>query len=188
MMLRTVPPSLQRAVRRTGVRPTRRLLLVSVARQRMSLLERDNGVPLMGRFPAYVWRNLFRISTSRFGVGQVLNSKQTPLGLHRIARKIGGGDPVGTIFRARQPVGLVWQGDLGADATILHRILWLEGLEPGWNRGGDVDTFRRYIYLHGYGDELTLGRPQSCGCIHVAATELIRLHDLLPVGTLVWVE
>jgi lipoprotein-anchoring transpeptidase ErfK/SrfK len=73
------------------------------------------------------------------------------------------------------------------DGAIVHRILWLEGLEPGFNRGGDVDSFRRYIYIHGFGDETTLGRPQSCGCVHLAAADLMPLYERLPVGTLVWI-
>ena len=73
------------------------------------------------------------------------------------------------------------------DATIAHRILWLEGLDPGFNRGGEVDTWSRYIYIHGFGDETTLGRPCSHGCIHVAARDLIPLFDVVPVGSMVWI-
>jgi hypothetical protein len=167
-----------------GVRPSRFLLVVSVARQRLALWERD-GVGAPGtRLPAYRLRRQFVVSTSRFGIGQRLNSNQTPLGLHRIACKIGGGQPVGTIFKARRPVGLTWRGDPG---DIVHRILWLEGLEEGFNRGGDVDTFRRFVYIHGFGDETSLGRPQSCGCVHMAAADLMPLYERLPVGTLVWI-
>ncbi len=133
----------------------------------------------------YIFRKRYLISTSRFGIGQIINSNQTPLGLHRIARKVGAGHPVGTVFRGRQAVGFTWQGQPGA--SIVHRILWLDGLEPGFNRGGEVDTFKRYIYIHGFGDETTLGRPQSLGCIHVAAADLMPLFDFLPVGTLVWI-
>jgi lipoprotein-anchoring transpeptidase ErfK/SrfK len=114
-----------------------------------------------------------------------MGSNQTPLGLHRIAEKIGGGYPVGTVFRHRKAIGATWQGQL--NGAIVHRILWLEGMEPGHNRGGNVDTFSRYIYIHGFGDETTLGRPQSHGCIHLAAQDLMPLFDLLPVGTLVWI-
>ncbi len=74
------------------------------------------------------------------------------------------------------------------DATICHRILWLDGLEPGFNRGGTVDSFQRYIYIHGFGDETTLGRPASHGCIHVAVSDLLALFDRTRVGTLVWIE
>lgn len=103
-----------------------------------------------------------------------------------MAAKVGGGWPLGTVFKARQPVGYLWRGLTGA--VIAHRILWLEGLEPGWNRGGAVDTFARCIYVHGYGDETTLGRPASKGCIHLAADDLIPLFDLLPAGSLVWIS
>jgi hypothetical protein len=133
----------------------------------------------------YRLRKRFLISTSRFGIGQVENSNQTPLGLHRIAQKIGGGQPIGTVFRSRRPVGFTWDGH--PKASIVHRILWLEGLEPGFNSGGSVDTYRRYIYIHGFGDETTLGRPQSHGCIHLAARDLIPLYDVVPAGTLVWI-
>ena len=176
---------LKLAIRRTGVRPTRFLLVVSVARQRMALFEKCGARDQKSYFPTYRPRREFVISTSRFGIGQIMHSNQTPLGLHRIARKVGGGLPVGTIFKARQPVGLTWQGQ--PNAMIVHRILWLEGLEAGLNRGGDVDTFRRFVYIHGFGDELTLGRPQSHGCIHLAAANLMSLYDKLPVGTLVWI-
>jgi hypothetical protein len=80
---------------------------------------------------------------------------------------------------------LTWQG--WPDGAIVHRILWLEGLEPGFNCGGTVDSHQRYIYIHGFGDETTLGRMQSCGCIHVGASDLMPLFELIPVGTLVWI-
>jgi lipoprotein-anchoring transpeptidase ErfK/SrfK len=170
---------------RLGARPSRFLLTVNIARQRMLSFKQD--APLMCSTEAHRYRCLreYVISTSRFGIGQVEGSNQTPLGLHRVARKIGGGFPIGTVFKSRRPTGLTWQGQ--PDGTIVHRILWLEGLEPGFNRGGRVDTFRRYIYIHGFGDEMTLGRPQSHGCIHLAASDLLPLFDRLPVGTLVWI-
>jgi lipoprotein-anchoring transpeptidase ErfK/SrfK len=102
-----------------------------------------------------------------------------------VAVKAGGGWPIGTAFVNREPVGCTWQGM--PQAAIAHRIFWLEGLDPGWNRGGDVDTFDRYIYIHGVGNELTLGRPASRGCVHLAAADLMPLHDRLPVGTVVWI-
>jgi hypothetical protein len=199
------------AVRRCGVRPGRFVLTVSVATQTMRLLERAKSVSSLGRmicgrirwggglrtalpyprsmavapFPPYVVRQRYVISTSAYGIGQDANSNRTPLGLHCIAEKIGNGQPIGTIFRSRQVVGLTWQGQ--PDARIVHRILWLEGLESGFNRGGAVDSYRRYIYIHGFGDETTLGRPTSHGCIHVAARDLMPLFDLVPVGTLVWI-
>jgi hypothetical protein len=151
----------------------------------MSLFEKAQAGSSAALFPRYNFRKRYRISTSAYGIGQVMHSNQTPLGLHRVARKIGGGQPIGTVFRSREAVGFTWQGR--PEASVVHRILWLEGLEPGFNRGGNVDTFNRYIYIHGFSDEETLGRPQSHGCIHLAANELMPLFDFLPVGTLVWI-
>ena len=74
------------------------------------------------------------------------------------------------------------------DAKITTRILWLEGLEPGFNRGGNVDSHARYIYIHGTADQTSIGQPASCGCIHLADADLIPLFDLLPGGTLVWIS
>jgi len=176
--LLSLPLALRMALRRWGGRPTPRLLFVSVHRQLMweCRVQPLGGALFLGRFV---------ISTSKFGVGQQEGSFQTPLGLHRISRKIGAGQPLGTVFKARRPVGLTRQGM--THATICHRILWLEGLESGFNRGGTVDSFRRYIYIHGFGDETTLGRPASHGCIHLAASDLIPLFDRLPVGAPVWI-
>ncbi len=176
------PDALRLAARRAGVRFTRYVLTVSVLAQKMYLYERRAPDEI---FPLYGLNQRFLISTSAFGIGQKENSNQTPLGLHRIARKIGGGHMIGTVFRSRVPVGLTWQGM--PQASIAHRILWLEGLQPGTNAGGDVDSFQRYIYIHGCGDELTLGKPASHGCIHVSATDLIQLYNIVTEGTLVWI-
>jgi len=172
-----------RAIRRTGVSPSKNLLVVSITRQRIRLFHRQASNEGSTH---YRFLSQFLTSTARRGFGQVKNSRQTPLGLHRIAQKVGGGYPIGTVFKSRKPVGLTWDGD--PDGGIVHRILWLEGLEPGLNLGGAVDTFERYIYIHGFGDESTLGQPQSEGCIHLAAKDLLPLYDRTPVGTLVWID
>jgi len=171
-----------RAMKRLGQRPSNWLLTVSVAKQRMRLFQRE----ISGESPGYRFRKQFVISTSRFGMGQVNGSQQTPLGLHRIAKKIGAGQPIGTVFKSRKPIGLTWAGL--PDGAIAHRILWLEGLESGFNRGGEVDTLERFIYIHGFADETTLGRPQSLGCIHLSATDLVPLFDRVPVGSMVWIS
>jgi len=183
------------ACEKNGITPTQFFLVVNITNQTVSLFEKVRSpVPsLAGRSePAeagtpnkYRFVEKFRCSTSRFGIGQNAGSNCTPLGLHRIAEKIGGGWPVGTVFKSRKPVGYTWRGM--PDAKITTRILWLEGLEPGFNRGGNVDSHARYIYIHGTGDETTIGRPASCGCIHLAADDLIPLFDKLPIGTLVWI-
>jgi hypothetical protein len=180
-----IPPAAVATILRVHVKPSRFILAVDVASQSMRLFERDSVANGTARFPTYQFRRWFLVSTSRFGVGQEMNSNRTPLGLHRIARKVGGGYPVGTVFKSRKPIGLTWDGM--SNGSIVHRILWLEGLEPDFNCGGSVDTFRRFVYIHGYGDETTLGRPQSCGCIHLAAADLMPLYERLPTGTLVWI-
>jgi hypothetical protein len=147
---------------------------------------REPKFPDSNGIPHYSMRKRYRISSSRFGIGQVQNSNCTPLGLHRIGEKIGEGWPAGTVFRSRQVVGFTWKGL--PRAPITTRILWLHGLEPGFNQGGKVDTHSRYIYIHGTGDEPTLGRPASRGCIQMAANDLIPFFDKIRSGTLVWIS
>lgn len=189
-MPRGLPAGMILACRRLGIRLTPHLLLVRVQAQQMEWIELDSAVQAIPThlpvLPGAARRRMrYRISTSRFGIGQVMDTNRTPLGLHRIAHKAGGGWPVGVVLVNREPVGFTWQGQ--PHAAIAHRVLWLEGLEPGWNRGGNVDTLERCIYVHGVGNELTLGRPASRGCIHLAARDLMPLYDRLPVGTLVWI-
>ncbi len=180
-----VPPKLLLACERLDVAPTRNLLVVRVASQRMDWFVKRRGKGGDSGPTAYQWRSSLRCSTSRHGIGQVAGSNRTPLGLHRIAEKHGGDQPEGTIFRDRLPVGNLANGMV--PGAITHRILWLAGLEPGFNHGGNVDTYSRYIYIHGTGDETTIGRPASGGCVHLAAADLIPLYAAVPVGTLVWI-
>ena len=154
---------------------TQFILTVNIAEQSISLFEENRFVK---QFPC---------STSRFGIGQTEGSNCTPLGLHRIAEKTGAGERAGTVFKSRKVVSHASQPEF-ADAKITTRILWLEGLEPGFNRGGNVDSHVRYIYIHGTADQSSIGKPTSCGCIHLADADLIPLFDLLPSGTLVWIS
>ncbi|MBI3850338.1 MAG: L,D-transpeptidase [Verrucomicrobia bacterium] len=179
------PPEFLQACKRNGIVSTRFILVVSVAKQTVSFFDKFCGLSLLPRATKYKLLKSFPCSTSRFGIGQVADTNCTPLGLHRVAEKIGGGWPVGTVFRSRKAVGFTWRGL--PLAKITNRILWLEGLETGFNRGGNVDSHSRYIYIHGTGEEPTLGRPASHGCIHLAAQDLLPLFDKMPVGTLVWI-
>jgi hypothetical protein len=187
-----LPSQLFLACARNGISATRFVLVVSVADQALSLFARTRSStasrPARSKFETrntYRFVRAFRCSTSRFGIGQVKGSNCTPLGLHRVTEKIGDGWPVGTVFKSRRAIGLTWKGLPWA--TVTSRILWLEGLEPGFNRGGKVDSHARYIYIHGTGNEPSLGRPASCGCIHLAAEDLVPLFDRVPTGTLVWI-
>lgn len=166
--------------------PTRFILVVSISRQTVSLFENSFDDSSVGEKNYHIL-NQFPCCTSRFGIGQTEGSNCTPLGLHRMAEKIGADEPAGTVFKSRRIVGHTSQPEF-ADAKITTRILWLEGLEPGRNRGGNVDSHARYIYIHGTADQSSIGKPASCGCIHLADADLIPLFDLLPSGTLVWIE
>lgn len=178
-----LPIALRRACKRLGVELTRHVFTVRIAEQRAALFESQSVAAVCDR--RYRLLKEFVCSTSKFGIGQVAGSNCTPLGLHRIAEKHGDGAPAGTVFKARKPIGHLRDG-LPLE-SITTRILWLDGLDPGFNRGGNVDTFARYIYIHGFGDQASLGRPASHGCIHLADADLVPLFDLLPVGTLVWI-
>jgi L,D-transpeptidase YbiS len=134
----------------------------------------------------------FPVSTSRYGLGEQSGSLRTPRGRHLIRAKIGGGHPVGTVFAGRRPTGEIYSPELAARYPdrdwILTRIMWLSGLEPGRNRLGDVDTMRRYIYIHGMPDSEPTGVPGSIGCIRMSNSDIVALFDLVPVGTEVVIE
>jgi lipoprotein-anchoring transpeptidase ErfK/SrfK len=152
------------------------LIEVHVPTQMLRLLD-DSGRVLMET----------RISTGRKGVGEVNGSEQTPRGWHQIRAKIGAGQPENTVFVARRPTGEFFTPEMRTSYPnrdwILTRILWLSGLEPGRNRLGNVDTMRRYIYIHGCPDEDPMGEPGSRGCVKMRNRELIELFDRVPVGT-----
>ena len=131
----------------------------------------------------------FLVSTSRYGPGEQRGSLCTPRGQHVIRAKIGRDLPEGAVLRARRPTGEVFSPALqrtvpGRD-WILSRILWLSGLEPGRNRLGDVDSMRRYIYIHGTPDHEPMGVPFSHGCIRMRNAEVCWLFDAVIPGTLV---
>jgi len=134
------------------------------------------------------------VSTARAGVGSLKDSHRTPLGLHRVAEKIGAGAPIGMVFKSRQPTGRVWtEGPAPEDNLITSRILWLEGCEPGLNAGHDadgavVDTKSRYVYIHGTNQWEKLGRPNSHGCVLLADADVVELFDLTPAGTPVYLR
>lgn len=128
----------------------------------------------------------YRISSARNGVGQENGSFCTPLGKHIIRAKIGGGQPVNTVFVRRRPTGEIYTPELGASFPgrdwILTRILWLSGCETGFNRLGRVDTMRRYIYIHGSPDSVEMGQPGSIGCIRMYNQDLLELYELVNAG------
>ena len=131
------------------------------------------------------------ISTSKRPPSNLMNSLGTPRGLHEIAERIGGGQPAGTVFKSRVPTGRHFSEIPPEEADrfnlITSRILWLRGLEPGVNLGGDVDSHRRYIYIHGTQREDRIGRPISAGCVLMRNMDIIELYEEVRVGDLVWI-
>lgn len=128
----------------------------------------------------------YAVSTAANGAGERSGSQCTPRGRHRVRARIGGGAAYGTVFRGRRPTGERWTPAFAADHPgrdwILSRILWLCGEEPGRNRGGERDSMRRYIYIHGTGDDQPMGEPRSHGCVRMRNRDIIELFELLPAG------
>ncbi len=161
-----------------GIKPANRVLVVHLATQTLQFFRGDE--------PA----RAFAVSTSLKPPSNAKDSLGTPLGLHVIAEKIGHGQPPGVVFKARVPTGRHFS-ELSDEENrrnlITTRILWLRGLEPGVNLGGDVDTHDRYIYIHGSNHEDRIGTPQSAGCVLMRNLDVIELFDEVRVGDQVWI-
>lgn len=170
--------SVNKACQRLGIKPTERLLAVRIGLSTLQFYREGRLVK------SYV------VSTSRKPPSNVRNSLGTPRGLHVIAERIGGGQPLGMVFDSRVPTGRHYselpESPEGA-GRVTSRILWLKGLEPGVNLGGEVDTYERYIYIHGTNREDRLGRPQSAGCVLMSNLDVVELYDQVRAGDLVWI-
>jgi len=154
---------------------------INVTQQQLTLHD-DNGELL----------HQYSVSTSKHGIGSQNGSEQTPLGLHRIKDKLGGAMPVNEVFIGRVPHGNLEEckerGVELPDDVIMSRIMWLEGMEPGKNQGGYVDTYQRYIYIHGTNHEENIGVPSSIGCIRMRNRDIVDLYRLVEVGSEVLIE
>ncbi|MCL5041214.1 MAG: L,D-transpeptidase [Gammaproteobacteria bacterium] len=128
----------------------------------------------------------YAVSTALNGAGEANGSGCTPRGRHRVRARIGEGQPLGAVFVGRRPTGEIWTADLAAQYPqrdwILTRILWLCGEQTGFNRGGQYDSQRRFIYLHGTPDDQPMGQPLSHGCIRLRNQDMLELFALTPVG------
>ena len=152
---------------------------ISLGEQRLRLIE---GEELLCEYP---------VSTAKNGAGEQSGSECTPRGQHKIRAKIGKGAPEGAVFIGRRPTGEVYSRELAEQFPerdwILSRILWLSGLERGFNRFGKVDTFWRYIYLHGCPDELINGIAASHGCVRMRNSDIIELFERVEAGVTVFI-
>ncbi len=163
---------------RLGIKPGERILAVRISTATMQFFR---GGALVR---SYV------ISTSKRPPCNVKNSLGTPRGLHEIAERIGAGQPPGMVFKSRVSTGRHYHElpDGGANEDLITgRILWLRGLEPGVNRGGDVDTYERYVYIHGTNHEERIGEPLSAGCVLMRNLEIVALYEEVRAGDLVWI-
>ena len=155
-------------------------IIVDISQQRLYLFKDDN---LVVSFP---------VSTSKYGEGQIENSFKTPLGLHEIKQKIGNNAPINTIFTARENTNKTAEIQIKPSDTVddfvTSRILWLDGLENGVNRGAGVDSYRRYIYIHGTHEEGLIGQKASQGCIRMFNNDVIELFDMVTEGTKVQIR
>ena len=156
------------------------LLYVNIDKQSMYLLKKGTI------------SRAFKISTSYYGTGSETNSFKTPLGKHEIYKKIGEDLPINAILKGR-----VWNGaianvitdDIDTDFDhVTSRILWLDGLEEGKNKGAGVDSRSRYIYIHGTAEEGLIGKPASDGCIRMYNSEVIELFGLVEEKAQVWIN
>lgn len=153
------------------------LVRISVGAQRLELWSGDR---LVEHYP---------VSTAKNGVGSAAGSQRTPLGRHRVCAKFGAGEPLGRVFETRRPTSVVATihtapVDLPED-VITTRILWLEGLEPGKNRGKGVDSKDRTIYIHGTNEEGLIGTPASHGCVRMRNADVLEVFERVAEGTAV---
>lgn len=149
---------------------TRNKMIVSVSDQRMVLVR--DGAPV----------KTYKISTSKFGVGDRPNSNRTPLGHLQVAKKIGDRAPVGAVFKNRRPTGEILAPNSPGRDPIVTRIMWLSGSEDH-----NQNTFRRTIYIHGTPEEYRLGTPASYGCIRMGSKDVVDLYNRIGTGADVFV-
>lgn len=159
---------------------TQQVVLIDATNQKLLLIEQGQVT------------NRWIISTAEAGLGSRKGSNQTPLGAHRLAQKIGDDAPLGTVFKARQNTGrvaniLTAAGARSGEDNVTTRVMWLDGLEPGLNKGGAVDSYQRYIYIHGTDEEGRLGAPASHGCIRMRNRDVVDLYDRVREDTLVFI-
>lgn len=174
----------QQYINAKGVAITDTLIVIDAKRQVLELYKNN------------CLANVYTVSTSSRGLGEINGTKKTPLGLHKVTDKVGAHAPPFAIFKHRTFTGQIWPKNTPRHKHrkdyIVTRILHLEGLETGLNRGKrngvSVDSKERGIYIHGTTMEWKLGKPSSIGCIHMSSSNVTKLFEQAPVGTLVLIK
>ena len=153
---------------------------VDISEQRLYLIENN------------LIKASYPISTSKYGEGSIENSFKTPLGEHSIKEMIGEEAEINTIFTSRintkRSATIIDQFEDSDNDYVTSRIMWLDGEEDGFNKGGNVDSFRRYIYIHGTHEEGLIGTKASHGCIRMFNYDVIELFNLVNIGTKVLIR
>lgn len=156
-------------------------IIVNIGKQQLYCIDHEDHI--LTEYP---------VSTSIFGIGNQNGSFKTPLGGHSIAQKIGAGCSLNEVFVGRQPLGvledLIAASEKLPDDIITSRILWLEGQEPGLNKGEGIDSYQRYIYIHGTDEEDKIGQPASHGCVRMRNKDVVELFDLVDEGCSVLIQ
>lgn len=159
---------------------THKVILIDISAQQLSLL--IDGVVTQR----------YSVSTSKYGIGSESGSNKTPLGAHLVKRRYGTDAPTLSIFKGRKNTGKIAalqpEPKATGDDFVTTRILWLTGLDEGQNLGSGVDSYKRYIYIHGTHEEGLIGQPASHGCIRMRNDDVIELFDQVPVSTPVYIS
>ncbi len=172
--------SLEKLQAQFGLEPGEYVIIIDISEQKLRLVKDEKIV------------KIYPVSTSKYGVGNKRDSNKTPPGIHRIAKKIGEGAPSGAIFESRMDTGKIAEiyndkKEVQED-LVLTRIMWLEGLEAGVNKGNGIDSYERCIYIHGTQEEGLIGEPASHGCIRMKNDDVVELFDLVTITTLVGIQ
>lgn len=172
--------SLEKLRTQFNLKPDEYAIIIDVSEQKLYLIKDEKIV------------KMYPVSTSKYGIGNEEGSYKTPLGTHRISKKIGSGAKIGTIFKSltktNKTAEIYVDGRDIAEDIITTRIMWLEGLEPGINKGKGIDSHARHIYIHGTPEEGLIGKPASHGCIRMRNKDVIELFELVREGTLVEIQ
>ncbi len=172
--------SIEKLQSQFGLTSSQFAIIISILNQKLYLVKGNEIV------------RAYSISSSKYGIGNKAGSNRTPLGTHRIAKKTGKGKKPGTILNYGPDRGKITQ--IYTDSTdvemdfITTRILRLEGLQKGINKGQGIDSYKRHIYIHGTQEEGLIGKAASHGCIRMKNEDIIELFDIVEFGTLVEIQ